>query len=119
VSGFRLIHGQKRRVGALSSFFRAHTHWVSAFAPTPAARHTLLCEGIAADTIRVTANAVIDALLQTAQVIQQRSRLRRELDGKLGFLNGRKTLLLSTGHQRESFGRSTETICCALAEPAR
>jgi hypothetical protein len=28
-------------------------------------------------------------------------------------------LLLSTGHERESFGRDMESICRAFADPAR
>ncbi len=79
------------------------------FAPTEQAKHNLLAEGIAEDSIDVTGNTVIDALLWTSQ---------RELPDAVGDLGGRRMILV-TAHRRESFGRPLEEICEALVELAR
>lgn len=89
------------------------------FPPTQAARENLLREGVASECIEVTGNTVIDALLQTIQIIEQRTELRARLDLKFDFLDRGRRLLLVTGHRRESFGKGLEDICRALAELAR
>lgn len=89
------------------------------FPPTQSARENLLREGVASETIEVTGNTVIDALLQIVQIIEQDPALRARLDSKFDFVDGRKKLLLVTGHRRESFGKGLEDICHALAELAR
>ncbi len=79
------------------------------FAPTGQARQNLLNEGVPYESITVTGNTVIDALLQTAQ---------RDFDPKGTILerlsrDGRKLILL-TAHRRENFGRPLLNICRAV-----
>ncbi len=88
------------------------------FAPTEAARDNLLREGTPAETIVVTGNTVIDALLSVAGRIDRDPRLRNRLESDFAFLDARKRLVLVTGHRRENFGPGFEAICRALAEIA-
>jgi UDP-N-acetylglucosamine 2-epimerase (non-hydrolysing) len=74
------------------------------FAPTTRARDNLLREGVRSDTIAVTGNTVIDALLQIAKI---ETPLPVQLDA------GRRLILL-TAHRRENFAR-LESICSAVA----
>ncbi len=78
------------------------------FAPTAGARANLLSEGVRADSIFVTGNTVIDALLEVAG--RPGTRGRPESDG------GR--LILVTAHRRENFGAPLENICRALRDVA-
>ena len=85
------------------------------FAATTRAAGNLLHEHVAADSIHVTGNSGIDAVLHV------RDRL---VDGTLpamawNFLHPRKKLLLVTAHRRESFGDGLARICSALDELAR
>jgi UDP-N-acetylglucosamine 2-epimerase (non-hydrolysing) len=73
------------------------------FAPTTSARDNLLREGVRPDTIAVTGNTVIDALLQIAKV---ETALPVQLDAS-------KRLILLTAHRRENFAR-LESICSAV-----
>jgi UDP-N-acetylglucosamine 2-epimerase len=81
------------------------------FAPTPAARETLLREGAPPDDVLVTGNTVIDALLSVAQRINGRALLAR-IPGLT--LDERKRLILVTSHRRESFGAPFAETCRAL-----
>jgi UDP-N-acetylglucosamine 2-epimerase (non-hydrolysing) len=79
------------------------------FAPTGQARQNLLNEGVPYESIAVTGNTVIDALLQTAA---------RDFDPRGTILerlaqDGRKVILL-TAHRRENFGRPLLNICRAV-----
>ena len=69
------------------------------FAPTPLARENLLAEGVAASSIHVTGNTVVDALLRLS---------RREIDIQddtlAELLAADGTLVVLTVHRRESFG---------------
>jgi UDP-N-acetylglucosamine 2-epimerase (non-hydrolysing) len=78
------------------------------FAPTPAARDHLLREGVAARSIHVTGNTVIDALHWA---------LRQELP-PLEDLTGKRVILV-TAHRRESFGPPLEQICLAVRDLAK
>lgn len=84
------------------------------FAPTTRARDNLLAEGIDADTIHVTGNTVIDALLDVVARIEADPALRAELAARFPFLDAGKRLVLVTGHRRENFGDGFEQICIAL-----
>jgi UDP-N-acetylglucosamine 2-epimerase (non-hydrolysing) len=76
------------------------------FAPTARARENLLREGTDPQSVHVTGNTVIDALLMTAQ---------REL--AIGVdLDPRKRLVLITAHRRDSFGQPIQQICKAVQE---
>ena len=84
------------------------------FAPTDKAQQNLLTENVAANTVSVTGNTVIDALIAVVDKIQKDEALNRELAAKFDFLDPNKRLILVTGHRRESFGGGFENICRAL-----
>lgn len=85
------------------------------FAPTERSSANLLGEGIAAPSVHVTGNTVIDALLAVVDKIQQRPELEAELAARFPFLDPSRRLVLVTGHRRENFGGGFEQICSALA----
>lgn len=95
----------------------ALAHWH--FAPTVTAQANLLREGVAADTIHVTGNTVIDALLQVREKIFGNALLQRQFRKEFSFLTPGKRLVLVTCHRRENFGQSFEHICEALARIAQ
>jgi UDP-N-acetylglucosamine 2-epimerase (non-hydrolysing) len=82
------------------------------FAPTAWARDNLLHEGVPPETIYVTGNPVIDALLMVA------GRPYHPESGPLAGLPWERRLILVTAHRRENFGRPLERICAALARIA-
>jgi UDP-N-acetylglucosamine 2-epimerase (non-hydrolysing) len=88
------------------------------FAPTSRARQNLLDEGTRGDSIVVTGNTVIDALLHVRERLASDARLREEAEGALPKLQADRRLILVTGHRRESFGDGFERICAALAQLA-
>ena len=88
------------------------------FAPTAGAGDHLLREGIAADSIFVTGNTVIDAVAQIAGAIARDASIRERLDREFSYLDNARPLILTTGHRRESFGPGLESICNALAQLA-
>jgi len=79
------------------------------FAPTERARRNLVAEGVAEDSILVTGNTVIDALLEVAALKPSRAP-------KLP-LRGRR-LILVTAHRRENFGAPLLEILGAIRELA-
>lgn len=85
------------------------------FAPTDTSRCNLLKENHDTDSIFVTGNTVIDALLIIKNKIEQNSVLRSGLEAQFPFLDKDRKLILVTGHRRESFGGGFERICEALA----
>jgi UDP-N-acetylglucosamine 2-epimerase (non-hydrolysing) len=89
------------------------------FAPTEESRRNLLKEGIRADTIYVTGNTVIDALLTVSNRIDNDKALQSKLAARFPFLDPARRLVLVTGHRRENFGAGFECICHALKEIAR
>lgn len=89
------------------------------FAPTGAARDNLLREGIAEDSILVTGNTVIDALLEVAGLLRSDDALQRRFAAEFPFLDTDRRLILVTGHRRENFGAGFESICSGLADIAR
>lgn len=89
------------------------------FTPTSQARDNLIHEGIRPESIHVTGNTVIDALLSTARRIRQDTTLRERLERYFSFLDTTKSLVLVTGHRRENFGGGLESICQAIATIAR
>jgi UDP-N-acetylglucosamine 2-epimerase (non-hydrolysing) len=89
------------------------------FAPTGTARENLLREGIAEDTVFITGNTVIDALLAVAGLISADAGLQQRFAAEFAFLDPGRKLILVTGHRRENFGDGFENICLALADIAR
>jgi UDP-N-acetylglucosamine 2-epimerase (non-hydrolysing) len=80
------------------------------FAPTDVARNNLLMEGISPESILITGNTVIDALL----LIQARLAKEPSLAARqLGLTDGLRMILV-TAHRRESFGRPFRQICEAI-----
>jgi UDP-N-acetylglucosamine 2-epimerase (non-hydrolysing) len=88
------------------------------FAPTESAKRNLLREGVPEESIHVTGNTVIDALLSVLDRLRRDPGLTRRTEAGFAYLDPRKKLLLVTGHRRENFGEGFESICRALAEIA-
>lgn len=89
------------------------------FAPTERSRQNLLAEGVAAETIHVTGNTVIDALLDVSARIKNDQTLQRQFGAQFAFLKDGQRVVLVTGHRRENFGDGFQRICRAIAEVAR
>jgi len=89
------------------------------FAPTEAARDNLLAESTASDTIFVTGNTVIDALAGVREKIHNDATVNDTLSAQFQFLNPARSIVLVTGHRRESFGAGFEHICKALLQIAQ
>lgn len=90
------------------------------FAPTEDSRRNLLKEGVAAATIHVTGNTVIDALLDVVEKLNcPSSSLKAQFSEQFSFLSEEQRVVLVTGHRRENFGDGFERICLALAETAK
>ena len=91
------------------------------FSPTVLSRQNLIDEGIADNTITVTANTVIDALYVVVEKIKREVELDETLREKLKEVgydvtrleDGRKMVLI-TGHRRENFGDGFINICKAI-----
>lgn len=85
------------------------------FAPTERAKESLISEGVAASTVFVTGNTVIDAFLW----MRDRVRLQRPyLPGGLVKAIAERPMVLVTAHRRESFGDGLENICHAILDVA-
>ena len=87
------------------------------FAPTQTAADALLRENIAAATIHVTGNTVIDALLATQTRIASDASLAAGLDPLAARFAGKRVILVTT-HRRENFGGGMENIASAIARIA-
>lgn len=88
------------------------------FAPTGRARDNLLAEGVPQESIHVTGNTVIDALLDVSARIHENPDLQARFNAGFPFLDPSRRLVLVTGHRRENFGQGFEDICSALARIA-
>ena len=85
------------------------------FAPTDTSKSNLLLENVNKDSILVTGNTVIDALLNSVKKVNEKpSELINELSKKIGV----KEVVLVTGHRRENHGDGFERICKALKQIA-
>ncbi|MFJ4397096.1 non-hydrolyzing UDP-N-acetylglucosamine 2-epimerase [Pseudomonas sp. NPDC089396] len=88
------------------------------FAPTSQSQANLLAEGVAGESIHVTGNTVIDALLEVTRKLQ-RPDLAKAFAEEFSYLDPSRRLVLVTGHRRESFGDGFERICKALVQIAQ
>jgi len=88
------------------------------FSPTVISRDSLLAEGVAAHTIHVTGNTVIDALFDVVARLKSDRELIASLEQQFSFIDASKRLILVTGHRRENFGGGFENICRALGKLA-
>ena len=85
------------------------------FAPTETSKKNLLNENISEDSILVTGNTVIDALLKSVEKVNENpSKLIQDLSRKIGI----QEVVLVTGHRRENHGGGFERICQALKKIA-
>ena len=83
------------------------------FAPTETSADNLRAEGVPTESIVVTGNTGIDAVLYVAAELEG-GRLR----GGVPPLDPDKKLIVVTAHRRESFGEGFERICAALGRIA-
>ncbi|MDB4047862.1 UDP-N-acetylglucosamine 2-epimerase (non-hydrolyzing) [Polaribacter sp.] len=81
------------------------------FAPTETSKNNLLKENISEDTILVTGNTVIDALLNSVEKVNDNpSPFIQNFSNQIGV----QEVVLVTGHRRENHGDGFERICNAL-----
>ena len=85
------------------------------FSPTELSKNNLLNENISVDSIIVTGNTVIDALIESVRRVNKNpSKIVQKLSEKIGD----KEVILVTGHRRENHGDGFERICIALKKIA-
>lgn len=96
------------------------------FSPTELSRRNLLDENVASDSIVVTGNTVIDALHWVVNKIKDDKGLEAQQADKLfkaGYdtsrLDGKRRLVLITGHRRENFGDGFISMCTAIRDLAQ
>lgn len=87
------------------------------FSPTRNAQDNLLREGVPLESIEITGNTVIDALLWM-RTHQQEIQWHPAAGSPLAMLDDNRRIVLITGHRRENFGEGFRNICQALAELA-
>ncbi|MCA9198986.1 MAG: UDP-N-acetylglucosamine 2-epimerase (non-hydrolyzing) [Planctomycetales bacterium] len=97
-------------------FNRRITSLVAALhcAPTQRSADNLLAEKINPQTVHVTGNTVIDALLWAVDQERANDAQWRQ---KFSMLGDRRMVLI-TGHRRENFGGGFQDICKAIAQLA-
>lgn len=84
------------------------------FAPTEWAAMNLIREGVPRDSISVTGNTGIDAVLAIRQAIEEGTLTPNPLP-----LDCDKKLVVVTAHRRESFGEPFVEICLAISDLAK
>ena len=87
------------------------------FAPTPQSQANLLKENVSKNSIFVTGNTVIDALLLVANKLETDTKFNENILEsiiKKGFNPQVADFILVTGHRRENFGQGFIDICTAL-----
>jgi len=84
------------------------------FAPTTTSRNNLLQENVKDDSILVTGNTVIDALLDSS--VRINTIENQEIEYLKTIVSPDKRLILVTGHRRENHGQGFANICEALKE---
>ena len=87
------------------------------FAPTQGAADALLAENVAAETIHVTGNTVIDALLAARAKIAADPALAPAIAPLKERFSG-KRIIAVTAHRRENFGEGMHQIAAALTQLA-
>lgn len=102
--------GNRKLTGSLAKYH---------FAPTESSKSNLVKENFSTESIVVTGNTVVDALLIVKQQIETDVDLMNRLAAQFPMLDANKKLILVTGHRRESFGGGFERICEALAQTAK
>ena len=87
------------------------------FAPTEQAKQNLLNEKVPENTILVTGNTVIDALLESTARVENLDN--PEIEKLKTIIDPTKKIILVTGHRRENHGQGFIAICDALKEIAQ
>ena len=86
------------------------------FAPTENSKKNLLKENISDNSILVTGNTVIDALLKSVEKVNEiPSKFIQDLSKQIS----NQEVVLVTGHRRENHGAGFERICRALRRIAQ
>jgi UDP-N-acetylglucosamine 2-epimerase (non-hydrolysing) len=91
------------------------------FTPTEISKRNLVKENKDQDSILVTGNTVIDALLFVLDKINKDKNLRKNILESISskyLLDDNKKIILVTGHRRENFGIGFLNICEALKKIA-
>lgn len=86
------------------------------FAPTLQSKTNLLQENVKEDTIIITGNTVIDALIESSEKVKDIKNT--EIENLKKIVDTTKKLILVTGHRRENHGKGFIDICQALKEIA-
>lgn len=86
------------------------------FAPTRKSYENLINENINPDSVIITGNTVIDALLDSSERVKEIQNL--EIDNLKTIVDTSKRMILVTGHRRENHGQGFINICEALKEIA-
>ncbi|OYP36868.1 UDP-N-acetylglucosamine 2-epimerase (non-hydrolyzing) [Rhodopirellula sp. MGV] len=84
-------------------------------APTARSQQALLDEGVATDSVRITGNTVIDALMLAVK----RERADDDKWRTQYPMAAADSVVLVTGHRRENFGDGLQQICDALLDLSR
>lgn len=86
------------------------------FAPTMQSKQNLLAENTKENTILVTGNTVIDALLYSSEKV--RAIDNGEIETLKTMVDQNRKVILVTGHRRENHGQGFINICEALRDIA-
>jgi UDP-N-acetylglucosamine 2-epimerase (non-hydrolysing) len=100
------------------------------FTPTQISKENLKKENVGEESILLTGNTVIDALISMTTIIQGDNQLQNSIMKDLkgdGYSNAERIMngdfgreiILVTGHRRENFGSGFINICMALKEIAQ
>lgn len=88
------------------------------FAPTATSRDNLLRENKKEESIIITGNTVIDALLFSVNKVNSQEFEDNEVSQLKSLIHSDKKLILVTGHRRENHGQGFINICGALKQIA-
>ncbi|GAF02023.1 non-hydrolyzing UDP-N-acetylglucosamine 2-epimerase [Saccharicrinis fermentans] len=88
------------------------------FAPTTQSKENLLSEKTAPNSIVATGNTVIDALLESVNIVNEITD-NAQINQLKEIIDPSKKLVVVTGHRRENHGQGFLNICSALSEIAR
>lgn len=83
------------------------------FAPTETSKQNLVAENIAENSVVVTGNTVIDALLTVTEKLDQPEWVA-EMEAKFPFLEDDPQMVLVTAHRRENHGKRIRNIAEAI-----
>jgi len=89
------------------------------FPPTEIAAQNLRREGIAEEAISITGNTVVDALQWVEARLNSDAAFRARAEETFSpLLDGKRRVILVTGHRRENFDGGLEQMCLGLRDLA-